>query len=430
MPPVRVKLSERIYLNVIETEKFKTNYVSVDFLVPLKKETAALNALLPRVLKRGTISYPDMAALNAALDLLYGSKIMGYVTKYGEIQSFGFYSYPLNNAYALDDTDILDGVIKILKEIIFHPYTENGQFCSAYVESEKRVLIDSIREELNNKNKYAVTRCKQEMCINEAYSIPETGTVEDVEKITAESLTEHFRHIYETADIEIYFIGSADISHITETFKNMFSGLKRAEAQTLHTEVIRRAENGVREIVEEQPVNQGKLSLGFRTDCVLSDKDYTAFSLFREVFGGSTVSKLFMNVREKLSLCYYCSAISEPVKGLLVVTSGIEVSNKQKAQDEILAQLEACKNGEITDEEFDSAKKSLVNGYRQLGDDADSIKHWYFLRMLSGRSDSPEEAAENVMKITAEEVTKAAQKLTLDMVYFLKGTLLSDKGDN
>lgn len=168
-------------------------------------------------------------------------------------------------------------------------------------------------------------------------------------------------------------------------------------------------------------ITQGKLALGFRTGMTFYDGDYPAFSLFNEIFGGSPSGKLFMNVREKLSLCYYCSTITEAHKGLLFVASGIEIKNKDKAQNEILAQLEDIKQGKITDTEFDSAVKSLINGYSELADEPQTMSMWYYNRMMAGLFDTPEEVCDKIRRLTKEDVVKASLGVKLDTVYFLKG---------
>lgn len=425
MKPIKIKIADRINLNIIQEDRFKTNYLSLDFLCRISKETAALNTLLVRVLKRGTRSYPDMAKLNEALDMLYASSIYAKSFKMGDVQSFGFFSFPLDDSYA-DDCDILCGVIDILHEIIFDPYMENGMFCEKYVESEKRNLCDQIRAQKDNKDAFAVQRCKEELACGDIYAIPSTGTVEDVEKISAEALTEYYKTVFSKTSIEIYFIGKCDVVSLTEKFREFFSGLKmQPQHEKISSKPMQRHE-GVREIREELPVNQGKLCMGFYTGKTLYETGYESFSLFCEVFGGSPVSKLFMNVREKLSLCYYCQAIPESHKGIMFVASGIENQNKETAKNEILLQLDKCKNGEISEDELGAAKKSLINAYSELGDDPEALKSWYLSRSLADRNDSPEEAAKAVDLLTVSDVARVASCITLDTVYFLCGTGLSD----
>ncbi|MGI6203252.1 MAG: EF-P 5-aminopentanol modification-associated protein YfmF [Eubacteriales bacterium] len=429
MPPARIKLADSVYLNVIETEKFKTNFISAEFFIPLRAETAAKAALLPSVLLRGTEKYPDMAALNKMFDYLYGSHISPRNYKLGETHVIGFSSYVLADKYALEPTPVLSQLLGVLEEVIFNPVTDGGVFSADYVETEKRNLCDRIKSQINNKNYYAVKRCRDEMCRGEAYAVSELGEVDDVMAITPESLYEFYKWLITSTRVELYFVGSTDTAALTSQLQDMFGRCANTTAPELSTQVIRSAEKS-KEVIEDQPVKQGKLSLGFRTGCTLSDRDYHVFAMFRELYGGSPSSKLFMNVRERLSLCYYCSAIAEAHKGIMIVSSGIEVSNKQKAQDEILRQLELTKAGEITEAELVAARNSLINGYRELYDDANSLKSWYTSRMLAGRDDSPEDAAAALQTVTAADIAEMAKRVTLDTVYFLNGTLKPDEGSD
>ena len=289
MPPVIKKIADGVTLSVIPTGKFKTNYVSVNFLTPLDEVNAANNSLLVRVLKRGTKKYPNMASLSRRSDELYGTKIGAAISKRGENQIMSFSAYPLKNDYSIDGTDILGETLELLGEIMFEPLTENGVFKAEYVESEKRKLTDDIRAQINNKKYYAVKRCREEMCRGERFGISEAGTPENVAAITPESLYAHYRKVMRSCRVEIYFVGECDADAVAGVFAGMFAPLGKIAPEALDTEVKRRAES-VREVTEEQPVEQGKLSIGFRTGTVLSDGDYFVFSLFCELYGGSPTS--------------------------------------------------------------------------------------------------------------------------------------------
>lgn len=429
MNVVKRRIGDGINLNIIETDKFKTNYISVNFLTPLKRETAALTALLPAVLKRGTQSYPDLAALNKRYDTLYSTYIDSRNYKRGETQIFGFAANMLDNRFATDGMDITGETLELMAEIMFKPALDGGCFNADYVESEKSNLIDAINAQINNKNYYAIRRCEEEMCRDELFSIQECGRVEDVEAVTPRSLYAFYKDVYNRAGIEIYFVGKTDFALLEERIRAIFAPISHTGGFKVGCEVIRAA-GKVKEIVEDQPVAQGKLSLGFRTGSVLSDGDYGKFMMFCEIFGGSPASKLFMNVREKLSLCYYCSARPNSDKGIMIVASGIEVDNKQKAQDEILAQLENMKNGDFTDEEFTAALNSIEDGYNGISDSAGGLEAWYLGRMMNGLESSPEQTLEQIKKVTREDVVEAAKKVTLDTVYFMRGTLQQEDGSD
>lgn len=417
---IRETICDRISLNISQTDKFKTNFLSLFFSVPLNADNASEYAILPKVLLRGSENYPDMKAIGKHLDSLYGAHISSTVFKRGERQIIGIFSSCLCNEYAFEETDILKNLLSTLKDLLFNPKIENGGFVPAYVEGEKKNQIDRIKSQINNKNQYALTRCRQEMCADEAYGVSEIGTVEDTEKITPLALYAAYNRFVAQADIDVFFVGKCDKSHLTSEIKTMLCGIARDKVAFGKPNIITDVKE-VKNVEEEKNIMQGKLTMGFRTGMTLYDEDYPAFSLFNEIFGGSPSSKLFMNVREKLSLCYYCAAISEAHKGLMFVASGIEVENKDKAQSEILAQLEDIKQGKITDAEFDSAVKSLVNSYCELADDPQTLSMWYYSRMMAGLSDSPEEVCDKIRRLTKENVVKASLGVKLDTVYFLKG---------
>ena len=378
--------------------------------------------------RRSCFAEQRIASIKVALDELYAASVEGKTFKRGEYQVCGITASWLADRYSIDGTKITEGTISILEELLFDPYTENGIFSKSYVESEKIDLIDDIRALINNKNSYAVTRWKEEMCRGEAFGISEYGDEESVKKITADELFAAYQNLLETSRIEIFYVGSGDVEALFEKIGKMFADKKRAYTEPQKT-VVKYGVTEVKNVTEKISAAQGKLSLGFRTGCSVGDKDYSAFPVFVEMYGNSPVSKLFMNVREKLSLCYYCRAIPDGVKGIMVVTSGIEVSNKEKTQNEILAQLDNVKQGKITDEELILAKKSLKNAYNELNDSPPALEGWYLTRCLSGLDDSHEEVCNRFMNVTKEEVINVARKLQLDTVYFLEGTL-KGKGES
>lgn len=380
-----------------------------------------------QVLNRGCKKYINIAQINERLDNLYAANIYPRNYVRGEAQIIGFAAEILDNEYAPDGTDILGGAVGMIGELLLNPLpgdTENS-FCEAYVRSEKANLADAIRAKINNKNSYAVFRCREEMCNNEAYGISETGKLSDIDPITPESLYAHYTDLLKSSKIEIYFVGKCNGEELSEMLRSVFSTLERGEIQKVNTEVVRAA-GSVKNITEEQPVVQGKLCLGFRSGMVLSDSNFHVFSMLNELYGGSVSSKLFMNVREKLSLCYYCQSIPESLKGVMIVTAGIENSNREVAQNEILAQLECIRNGDITDEELENARRSLENAYLEINDSAASVEAWYFNRSLAGRSEAPDEYSKRLSSVTKDEIAQAARGISLDAVYFMLGTAQKD----
>ena len=419
----RRELFPGVWLRAVHTSKFKSSYLSATLLTPLDRKTAGANALIPEVLRRGTAVHPDMESLSAALDELYGGAVEPAVRKRGETQCVGFAASFLDDAYALKGEKILEPAAGLLGELLLKPYTQDGHFCPDYTAGEKANLIDRIRAQINDKRTYAVQRLAQEMCRYEAFGVDKLGDEESVAAITPESLWERYQALLREAQVEVYYCGSAHPDRVAEALKNALAALPVNEGRVDPVCDVRVSAGPEPIVVEESmDVSQGKLALGFRTggqSCW--EEDYPALYLAAAVYGGTTLSKLFMNVREKLSLCYYASATLEKMKGLVLVSSGIEFDKYQTAKDEILAQLEAVKRGDIEDWELEGSRRTLIGACRSTLDDQGRQEEYWLGQAAAGLEEPPEEFAARLEGVTREQVAAAAQKLELDTIYFLKG---------
>ena len=417
MNQIRTKLAEGVYLTYLPARKFKTSLLSAQFITPLTKERAAVNALLPAVLRRGTARYPDMGSLSAELDRLYGTQIDYTVRKKGENQCVGFVASFLSDDYVPGGERLLEPVAALLGELICDPVTVRGRFVPAYFESEKVNLIDAIRSILNDKRDYASSRLLQEMCAGEAYGVPRLGSEADAEKITLKKLHTAYSRLISTSRLELFYSGSADLKRVEQALLSAFATLPRESVQGIPATAEHPARQEVKYVEEAMDVTQGKLGMGF--SC--GSDDSAAILMGNTLFGGSSNSKLFMNVREKLSLCYYASSVYHRQKGIITVSSGIEFANYQKAYDEILVQLEAVRRGELEDWELEGAKSTLLNAYTSMGDSQSKLENFYLGQIATGHSESPEELAEQVRSVTPERIFRAMESVQLDTVYFLKG---------
>ncbi len=420
---IRRELFPGVWLRAVHTNKFKSAYLSLTLMTPVDQETAGANALIPSLLRRGTAVHPDMESLSAALDELYGGAVEPVVRKKGETQCVGFVASFLDDAYALKGEKLLEPAAALLGELLLKPHTENGVFSPDYTAGEKANLVDRIRAQINDKRTYATQRLAQEMCKYEAFGVDKLGDEERVSALTPESLWERYQKLLNEAQVDVYYCGSAHPDRVEAALREALAGLPVNEERTdLDCEV--RITAGPEPIVVEEAmdVSQGKLALGFRTGGLTCwEEEYPALYLAVAIFGGTTLSKLFMNVREKLSLCYYASAVLEKMKGLVLVSSGIEFDKYQTAKDEILAQLEAVRRGEIEEWELEGSRRTLIGACMSTLDDQSRQEEFWLGQAAAGLEFGPEELAGRLEKVTREQVAAAARRLELDTVYFLKG---------
>lgn len=413
----RQKIMDNVYLTYIPSEKFKTSLLSAQLVVPLARETAGLNALLVNVLSRGTVSCPDLAALGRKLDMLYGARVESVVRKKGENQVFGFLASCVDDRYLPAGERLLEPLADLLGELFLSPATRNGRLRNDYLVGERDNLVDLIRSVINDKRAYAARRLMEEMCAGEPYGVDRLGDPREVEKISLQKLNTHYQTILPQARMELYYCGSAPEKRVVGTFTRAFAALPRQGELEPAPTLLRPAPEKVRVVEEAMDVTQGKLCLGFRTD----SRDTAATMLMNSMFGGSSNAKLFLNVREKLSLCYYASSTYHRKKGLITVSSGIDCANYQRALDEICAQLDALRRGEWADWELQGARSGLMNALRSMEDSAGAMEDFTMGQMAAGSDETLPGLMDAISAVTPERIREAAEAVRPDTIYFLKG---------
>jgi predicted Zn-dependent peptidase len=413
----RTKLADGVFLTCLPSRKFKTGLLSAQFVTPLSAATASMYALLPAVLRRGTVRFPDMSTLSAELDRLYGAEIDYTIRKKAENQCVGFVASFIDDTFAPGGEKLLEPIASLLGDLVCAPVTKNGRFLPEYVEGEKSNLIDAIRGLVNDKRDYADLRLLQELCAGEPYGISQYGDEKNVNKINLQKLYTSYTDLIASSRLEFIYSGSADPERVRSTLLETFSALPRENVKTLQPCTPHSPRQQVHTVTEELDVTQGKLEMGF---AVQSD-DFPALLLGNILFGGSSNSKLFLNVREKLSLCYYASSAYHRQKQLITVSSGIEFQNYQQAYDEIILQLKAVQNGKLESWELDGAHSTLRNAYASLEDSQAKLENFYLGQAATGQEESPEDMSAAVQDTSADRIFEAMQSATLDTVYFLRG---------
>lgn len=423
METVRCELIPGVWLTALRSDKFKTGCLSINLLTQLNRETAALNAVLPFVLRRGTRYHPDMETIAAELDSLYGTGIEPIVRKIGEIQCIGFYASFPDEKYLPQGSDVFEKAANFACELLLAPSTRGGLLIPAYVESEKEKLLDLIRSRVNDKRSYAKLRLIEQMCCYEDYAVSRFGTEDVAEGIYYQKLTKYYHSLISTSPVEIFYCGSMDGTKVGGILSDALSGMTRGEINyDIGTDIRMNAvEDTVRSFTDEMAVTQGKLVLGFRLGECMEEPDIAAIYVFNAVYGSGVTSKLFMNVREKLSLCYYASSAVDTHKGVMLVSSGVDFDKADAAKAEILAQLDAVKNGELTDAELDAAKRSVASDLRACLDSQGELEGFYLANTLDGLEFSPDELAELVNEVERDDVIAIANSVVLDAEYFLQG---------
>ena len=414
MKYTRTELAGNVGFSSVIDSKFKTNSLGIRFITGLCSGHSADNAVAAGILSVSGGEYKTLAALNEKLSSLYGASLSSSVKKRGDIQILCMNASWINNRYAIDGEDITAEMLDIVCGCLFTPNASDGRFDSDSFKITKKDLLDRIDAEINNKRGYAVTRAagiafRGEPAENSCY-----GTREAAEAVTSESSYSAYTELLRTAQVEIFYVASEENSSVEKRLDEEFSKLPRAPKiyEFFNQSNIKASPE---RFSDELEVSQSKMVLAFKT----TSEDKYALKLLSTVFGETPVSKLFMNVREKLSLCYYCASRVIGSKNALFVDCGVEKDNIEKAEAEILRQLDEIRNGNLTDEEISKALMSIDNSLSAVGDTPSSYSAWYFERFCENNIITPQQQLENYRAVTRERIIEAAKSLKLDTVYLM-----------
>lgn len=415
---VEKNIENGVSLICVNTGRFKTNEIAVSLALPLKKETASANALMINLISRKSEEFPSLLMLNKQLAGLYGATLLAGVSKVGECQVLKLGITCLDDRFSLDGASISLDSIKLLLSMMFKPrFNEKHMFFDEDIESEKRILIEKLEAEENEKRIYILRQAEKAMFGDEPYGINRFGTIEDIRSLTAADIKNAWENALSSAKIMFTIVGNADEDKAAGCISDAFSAVNRNYSELPEAVFVPHCDKP-REHMERIDVNQGKLVLGFRVNLKPDDELAAAMRSFCDIFGGGPYSKLFANVREKLSLCYYCSARYTRLKSMILIQCGCNEENMDKAVNEILNQLEIIKNGDF-EEEFSSSKIGLTDAIMSVNDAPDAIEAWYTGQITDKKIKTPDESAAENNSVTMEQIKKCASLLTLDTIYKL-----------
>lgn len=412
----REKIADGIHFNSIRNQSLKTNSIVVNLISPLSEDTASLNAAASYILTDSSKEYPSLVAINQKLDELYGAGLKGAVLRAGDNQFVSIISSCINDRFAFDNEKVTEELARVTLGCILEPNLDENGFYAPDFALKKQELLDDIDAVINEKRSYAFQRAGKIIYRGEPAAVSVKGERESAEKITASTSYEQYKKLLKTAQIEVFFVGADEPNDIKSSICESFAKLDRDYSGKVET---KRSALKVspEEFTDELEVAQCKMVLAFKSE----NADRCAATLMNAVFGATPFSKLFLNVREKMSLCYYCSSNYNDMKSVMTVDSGVEKANIEKAKDEIIHQFELMQKGDFDEKEINEARLSLINSLRSVNDSAASLVSWYTSQIFLGTELSPEDEIELLEKVTKEDIVNAAKSFKLDTVYVLKG---------
>lgn len=419
------------HITTIKTEKFKTTTIRISFKTALMRESVTHRIMLANVLRNSSKKFTSKKVLSAHLEELYGANLSVSAQKQGQIHNINFYMQVANEKFLKSAPPLFESALKTLGEIIMNPKIiksdDKKTFDKEIVSLESRLLKEEIESIYDDKTTYALKKMITMMCEDENFGISGDGYIEDLATIDEVNLVAAYESMLANDTLSITVVGDVEHTEVTQMVDAYFNfksdirmDVSPIENPLSPVDWEQKTIDTVANLSEGQMIHQAKLNIGYRMNVRITDDAYFAALICNGVFGGHASSKLFTNVREKESLCYYVGSQFESFKGLMYVYSGLDLAQVEKAMTIIDKQLADICNGHVTDQELQLAKNSYINAKRSALDSASGMIGDLETELLLGLT--TDEFIQKIENVTIAEISEVAKKIQKDTIFILEPT--------
>ncbi len=412
----RENIQNNVHLTFLPSDKFKRNRISISFIVPNEKEKATMYAVLPTLMERGYQDYPDMGLFSKKLSEMYGASFTASTAVVGQNRYLRFTIQGIKDEYCIDEKSLLQEMTDVILGVIFKPCIEKGGFISDWLEVEKFKLKEEIEGEINDKRGYCIKNAQRKFFKDSKNGVERLGYIDEVDGLTPTQLYNCYKEVMENSIVEI-FVTADENDEIKQKFTKAFEQRKEQTMSVLPIEVMPVTE--LETYSEQMDIVQGKVCLFYTCTRPITPEERYIILVASTIYGGTANSRLFKNVREKQSLCYYCAAAFNGFTCSMRVDSGVEHENCEKVIDAVQYELNSLINGEITDEEIAQTKLVLLNSIDAVYDGLHGLEAWYLNEAMHGTCDSPQTAKEKIKNVTKEQIKDVLKLLKLNVIYKL-----------
>lgn len=416
------ELKQGIKLHTIDTDKFKTNLIALFLTTELNRENVTKNAMVSTILRRGSSNMPTQEDISKKMEEMYGAGFDCGLDKTGDNQVLKFYMEIIDDKFLPQEGEnMLELAVENLFDIVFNPYIENDSFKDEYIEQEKNNIKQKIEGKIDNKARYAMDRCIEEMYPETPFGLYKFGYIKDLDEINGENLYEYYKELINSCKIDIFVSGNINdetkkIIESNENIKKLQERYPKYQIPKMHLKEVNQKENVV---TESMDVTQGKLVLGLDINLDQEELKYPAL-IYNSILGGTANSKMFQNVREKAHLAYVASSSYLRYKNNIFINCGIEINNYYKALDLVRKQIKDMEKGNFTEEDIANAKKGIVATIKTIEDEQDTGITYYFGQELTQSKVSLDEYMKKVQNVSKDEIIDIAKRVNINTIYFLK----------
>lgn len=323
----------------------------------------------------------------------------------------------LNDQYT--DHSLLLDAFAFLQSVLMRPLMAGDTLDPATVERERDNMLMYLASLKEDRGTQAALALQHSYFDDAVQAAPSFGEPEDIDGIDPATLTAVYHDAIAHDAIEIIVLGPVTVDTVMPLAKQLGFAARTVELSTGYDQPVQLP---VRRVHEQAAVQQAKLNLGYHVESDDCGPQYFASMVANQLFGGSPLSLLFRNVREKASLAYFASSSLNQRRHFMMVQTGIEAENRSAAEALIAEQLATVVRGDFTDEMLRTIKDEILNGRESALDSQRFLMNQALTAALQPAAaiDLATFSA-RVEAVTREDVAAAAATFKLQAVYFLDG---------
>lgn len=406
------------HLHMIKTDKFKTIKVKVAFRRPIVKSEITIRNILANILVQTTNKYKTRRALAIKAQDLYAASVSSKNDRIGNYINTEIMLSILNDKYT-EKGNFKQG-LDFLYDLIYDPNIKDNGFDDEQLQiilKSAKTSLESLKEDSNY---YSLIRLFEVMDSDRPSSYRLAGYLEDIEKIDAKNLYKYYLELLHKDLMDIIVIGDIDFLEVEELIRNKFKQktFKKSRSPYYLDEVKPRVRK--RTVIEKDNNNQSKLAIGLRLTGISKYEKNYPLTLYNIILGGGDDSKLFRNVREKNSLCYYINSVPQKLDNILIIRAGIDKKNIKKTVTLVEKELNNIKKGKVSEADLKTAKEYFATAIDSLLESQTGIMdHYYMMSLL--KTDDIETRLKKMNEVTLADIIKVSKKVKIDTVYCLEG---------
>lgn len=359
------------------------------------KEINGASHFIEHLMFKGTKRRPNTQIISRELDR-YGAAYNAYTDK------------DMTGYYIKMDAAHTKLAVDLLHDMLFH-----SLFDAKEMDRERGVIVEEINMYEDNPQAHVEDLLEEALFPHSTLGWNIAGPRENIRNVSREQLIA-YRDAYYIPERMTVVVAGKIIPDLMSVLEASFGSIKRKSGHD-SSFVSFVAPEKIEEPIgyQEKNTEQVQLSMGFY-GVPMKHPDQPAAVLLATILGGTMSSRLFVEVREKLGLCYSIGASHQSREdvGAFTIYAGLDKKRVKQAMQCIHAELEKVITKGVTPEELRRAKDHIRGRTMLAFEDSATQAEWYGKQWLfQRRLLSPEERMDELEAVSTKKVKQIAGQI-------------------